>query len=142
MREVWLAMGDVLRADEVLNGILGLDEFGFPKIYGSATDRPAPTEPPFVYYQVIPGREPAGIYQDIEALGGADVQVTSWGRTSDEVWRINQFVYDAIRAGDWETRLLPLHFMRVKRSQSPGELPDRDTNWRQVPDLWRVDTSR
>jgi hypothetical protein len=140
MKEIKDAIGNVLRADSALISIMGLDTLGFPRIYGSPTERPKETQPPFVYYQIIPGREPLGTYRNNEELDGADFQVTAWGRTTDEVWRIQDLLLTTIRGGDWATYLIPLVFMRLKRQESPGELPDRDTNWRQIPTRWRLDT--
>lgn len=141
MKAIKDALDYILRRDEMLTTILGRDEYGFDKVY-EAGFRPDTVQPPFVIYQILPGAEPSGTYSDNESIDGADFQVTAWGRNSQEVWQVESLMRDAIRSGDWNTLIIPLHRMRLKRMESPGEMPDRDTKWRQVPVRWRLDTSK
>jgi hypothetical protein len=136
------AIEAVLNADGPLLSLVGLDANGFPKIYSSVTARPPDDEPPFVSFAVFSGPAPTGTYKNNEAIYSAVFQVTSWGRTSLEAWQIQDEVEIALLSGAWGIYLLPSHFMQIMSLESPGELPDRDTKWRQIPRRWRVDFDR
>lgn len=136
------AIQSVLTDDAALFAVLGLDENGFPKIYSSVTARPANQEPPWVNYQILPGPTPVGTYGNNQGIQTIVFQVTSWGKHSQEVWDIHEMVDYALRHGDWGTYLIPNALIRLSSEGTPGELPDQDTKWRQIPERWHLDLDR
>jgi hypothetical protein len=137
-----VAIESVLNQNAILKMLVGVDANGFVKIYSSVSSRPAGEKPPFVTFQVIPGILPTGTYQSPEGLVSLDFQVTSWGRVSREAWQIHNEVQTAIEDGDWATYLIPEVFMQCRSLEFPGEIPDQDTNWRQIPRRWRLQYDR
>jgi hypothetical protein len=136
------AIESVLNADGALRSLVGVDKNGFIKIYSSVTARPPDDTPPFVTYQIVSGPQPQGTYKDKESLISVSFQATAWGRSSIEAWQIHDEVEFALQTGDWGTYLLPVKFMQIRSLETPGELPDQDTKWRQIPRRWQVDFDR
>jgi hypothetical protein len=137
-----VAIESVLNQNEILRMLVGVDSNGFIKIYSSVTARPPEERPPFVSFQIIPGILPTGTYEVPEGLVSVDFQATAWGRVSREAWQVAEEVENAVNRGDWTTYLIPHSFMQVRSLETPGELPDQDTNWRQIPRRWRVQFER
>lgn len=139
---VLTAIQSVLTADPILTMLVGVDSNGFTKIYDSPMTRPVAEEPPFVYFTILDGFIPTGTYGDADSMQPIVFQETAWGRNSLEAWNLDDIVIDALKAGDWATYLIPDHLMRLSMLETPGELNDMDTKWRQVPRRWRLDLDR
>jgi hypothetical protein len=54
----------------------------------------------------------------------------SWAKTSKEAWQLASFANDALILASFEME--PYQAVSIRRSSTPGELPDRDTNLKQV----------
>lgn len=117
-----------LRADPILQAAVGEDSDGEYKIY--TTLGKTGVTPPYVVLQLVPDVGPSPLYGEAEGLESFGIMATSWAENPTEAWQLADFVDDAIERADFD--FTPHDLMLVRRDQSPQELPDRDTNWRQV----------
>lgn len=140
MNEVRIAIESLLSGDPIVQALVGLDQWGFVKVYESMALQN--TEAPYVTWQIIPGLPPTGDFGDAESMMDIDFQVTGWGENQDEAWQLYGATVDALKA-DWTAQVLPpWEMIRLARVATPGVLPDETTRWWQVPTTWRVSVSK
>lgn len=136
-----------LKEDPVLDIVLGhmADEVSgvqLSKVFELVA--PARAEAPYVVWQIVPGSEPSGHYGDMNAIENQNVQITSWGRTNDEAWRIFEVVREAIEGSRqiMDVEAIPYDVLKAQLTGDQFALPDQDTNYIQVPSTWRIVLSR
>jgi len=112
-----------LRADPILQAMLGYDNDGEVKVY---TPLAKPNvEAPYVTFSIIPNQGPVAVYGDSEVLEPFPVAISAWGRDGIEAWSIADAVDDAAKRADYSFE--PYDLMYVLRTSTPREFQDRDT---------------
>lgn len=128
-----------LKADPVLEAMLGRDEDGHRKIF-NRRGKPT-TKPRYVVWAILPADTPQGTYKDVKAIEPIIFQCSSWGYHGDEAWQLFEFVEDALDGMDelpemGEYRLNSIIRMEVR------EIPDDTVNWVQVVATYRAVVTR
>jgi hypothetical protein len=122
------AIRRALRDDPLIKAVVGQDADTEVKVY-SSVGKPD-VQAPYIVFGLIPGPGPIGTYGRPDAWEPFTIQTTSWGRTPQEAWSVADILDDAIVSADYVFE--PGYLARVARVSTPEELPDRDTNLRQV----------
>lgn len=117
-----------LRADPILEAVVGRDANDEVKVYTPLAKTNVTA--PYVTFSMVPVAGPVSVYGDDEVLEPFQIAVTGWGRDSMEAWSIADVVDDAIKAGDYSYE--PYELIQILRISTPEEMPDRDTDLRQV----------
>ncbi len=112
-----------LRADPILQAVVGNDSDGETKIYGP--NAKSNIVAPYVVFSIIPTQEPIRAYGDDEAIHAFRVAIASWARDSGEAWQLADVTDDALKRADYSFE--PYQVMNVLRVAMPQELQDRDT---------------
>lgn len=122
----------LLRADPEIVARVGTDDDDEIKVYQGVgkTD----VDAPYIVFGIIDGTSVPTFGQD-HTVQEVNFQVTAWGRTSSEAWNLAEVIDDALEVGDWD--VVPYEPISLRRIQFPQELPDRDTQLRQVPIQYR-----
>jgi hypothetical protein len=107
---------------------VGRDKDDEVKVY--VTLAKANVTAPYLTFAIVPIGGPTAVYGDTEVLEDFEVAVASWGRDSLEAWNIADVADDALKRGDYSFE--PYELIGINRTTTPHELPDRDTDLRQV----------
>ena len=130
-----------LRGDVVLSALLGRDEQGQPQVY--ETLAPNGVRPPYLTFALVPtGAAPEGHFGDSEAIKFFGIQLSSWGRTKDETWQINEAAHEAMMRGDWSVDLKPDYRLQIASQGNQQELEDPTTRLIYVPETFRLTVAR
>jgi hypothetical protein len=130
----------VLRADTKVETMLGTDADGVVKVYQSVVRED--TNAPYILVGLMPQPQASvrSAYGDPEAVQVWRFAVSCWARNSQEAWDLAEIAHEAVHAGDFVSD--PYDTMDVLLRGTPMELPDRDTNLRQVLLTYELITGR
>lgn len=143
MKVVLATFEEVLRLDPIVVAFVGRDSFGKTKIARSLAPKGSDWTAPYLTYQRVPGSAPRGTYADKRAIEATQVQLTNWGRNSDEAWDLFTVTQEALDQRDvWDVALTPYRLFHIIRLGDEQELPDEDTDQVQVPVTYSVQIAR
>lgn len=128
MRNLVQPIRHALRADPILEAMVGQDAQGEVKVYTPIGK--SNIVAPYIAFVMVPVAGPVSVYGDDEVMEPFQVAFTSWGRDSNEAWAVADVMDDAIKRGDYD--YAPYELIQVLRISTPDEMPDRDTDMRQV----------
>lgn len=122
----------VMRRNLGVKQFVGEDKDGEIKVYNGVVK--SGVKPPYVFMNIIPNAiAPTSLYGEKYGIISFSVQVTSWAQTSKQVWELAGLVHEAIESNEYQYEdTVPYQLMIQKLTSWPQELPDRDTNLRQV----------
>lgn len=140
MKEQALSMQRVLRDDTLVQTKVGTDADGVVKVYQSQARED--TNAPYIIVGIVPspGSSVVAAYGDPVAVEVWRFGVSCWARNSQEAWELAEIANEAVNAGDFEAE--PYTSAGVFLRGTPQELPDRDTNLRQVLMIYEMITGR
>lgn len=130
MKEIALAIPRALREDPVIFSFVGTDSDGSVKVY-SEVAKSDEKVPYIVFTSAIPGGnlvEP--VYGDARAHIIISYAISCWGRSSQEAWKLADYVDDALEHSDLV--VTPYEVMSLLLTRWPQEHPDQDSLSRQV----------
>lgn len=109
-----------LRADPILEAVVGRDQDGEVKVY--SPDAKSNIEFPYITFSIFAPTEPIRVYGDDEAITPFRIALTSWARDSSEAWQLADVADDAVKRADYSFE--PYSLMQVLRVAMPQELTD------------------
>lgn len=127
-----------LREDASIRDYLGPDQNGEIKVYNSLAVKNV--QAPYIVVHTTPISDVQSAYGDAEIIEVFNLQFSCWGRQSNEAWQVWGMLHDAWRYAD--LAFDPYEVLHVRRVSSPQELPDSNTQWRQVVVLYEIALAR
>jgi hypothetical protein len=127
-----------LRHDPVLQTTLGYDADGEYKVYASLGKQNMSA--PYLVFDIVPLNDILAVIGDGEAIEAVPVTLKSWGRQPREAWHVASYADDAIKQADFVAT--PWEVISVRRTSTPFQLDDPDTNLIQVVVQYEVILAR
>jgi hypothetical protein len=119
-----------LRLETLVQTQVGVDQNGEYKVYEGLA--PSDTDAPYISIFQQPGGDLIATYGQHEGMLRIALQFTCWGHNSTQAWEVWDALFESMDHVEPQLNFEPWTLVHLLPSTVPQEIPDADTDWRQV----------